>query len=55
MPVKALGKKVIEISTGKMKAKAKSKRNAAITASIINRAIKFKGDSLKKTLGKKRK
>jgi len=39
MPVKAVGKKIIEKHTGKVVATAKSKRKAAISAAIRNRAI----------------
>ncbi len=42
MPVKRVGKKIVEKSTGKVKGVASSKRNAAISVSIRNRAIKRK-------------
>lgn len=42
MPVKRAGKKIVESSTGKVKGIASSKRNAAISVSIRNRAIRRK-------------
>ncbi len=42
MPVKRVGKKIIEVRTGKVKGVASSKRNAGISVSIRNRAIKRK-------------
>lgn len=42
MPVKAQGKKIVEKSTGRVVGTASSKKNAAISASIRNRAIKNK-------------
>lgn len=42
MPVKVVGRKIIEISTGKVKGVAKSHRKAVISAAIRNRAIKQK-------------
>jgi len=39
MPVKAVGKKIIEKKTEKVVGTAKSKKDAAISASIRNRAI----------------
>lgn len=38
MPVKAIGKKVVEVKTGKVVAKAKSKKDAKISARIRNMA-----------------
>ncbi|MGR3302375.1 MAG: hypothetical protein ACUZ8I_07700 [Candidatus Scalindua sp.] len=48
MPVKAVGKKIVEISTGKVVGTATSERNAHISASIRNKAIKAKGGIRKK-------
>ncbi len=42
MPVKAVGKKIVEKRTGKVVGHASSKRNAGISASIRNKAIKRK-------------
>lgn len=42
MPVKRVGKKIVEVRTGRVKAVASSKRNAAISVSIRNRAIRKK-------------
>lgn len=42
MPVKRQGKNIIEKSTGKVVGRASSKKNAAISASIRNEAIKGK-------------
>jgi len=39
MPVKAVGKKIIEVKTGKVVGRSKSKKDAAISASIRNRVI----------------
>lgn len=49
MPVKAVGKKIVEVSTGKVVGTAKSKRDAHISASIRNKAIKAKGGVRRKT------
>lgn len=48
MPVKAVGKKIVEISTGKVVGTATSERNAHISAKIRNKAIKTKGGIRKK-------
>lgn len=40
MPVKAKGKNIVEVRTGKKVATASSAKNAKISASIRNRAIK---------------
>ena len=42
MPVTTRGKKIVEKATGKVVGNASSKRNAKISASIRNRAIKRK-------------
>lgn len=42
MPVKPVGRKIVEVRTGKVKGTASSKKNAKISASIRNRAIKKK-------------
>jgi len=43
MPVKRSGKNIVEKSTGKVVGRASSKKNAAISVSIRNRAINKKG------------
>lgn len=50
MPVKAVGKKIIEVATDKVKGVAKSAANAKASARIRNMA--HAGKKLKKTLGK---
>lgn len=42
MPVERKGKNIVEKRTGKVVGRASSKRNAAISVSIRNRAIKNK-------------
>ncbi len=42
MPVKVVGRRVVEVATGKTVAVAKSHRNAMIVASYKNRAYKKK-------------
>lgn len=53
MPVKAVGKKIVEVATGKVKGVATSAKNAQTSARIRNKAIEGKKQSKKTRSSKK--